>query len=88
MALDETTALCESKVGKQLKKFLKKNVVDAGLTEELAVIDKSLGGAIKEKLGTFSRAFEGLCFAFRKFREYERGTHAAVGEAEKLPMQS
>lgn len=51
MALDETTAMIESKVGKQLKKFLKKNVLDVGLTEELAVIDKNLGSAIKEKLG-------------------------------------
>lgn len=51
MAMEESTALIESKMGKQLKKFLKKNVVDAGLTSELAVIDKALGSAIKEKLG-------------------------------------
>lgn len=51
MAMEESTALIESKMGKQLKKFLKKNVVDAGLTSELAVIDKALGMSIKEKLG-------------------------------------
>jgi hypothetical protein len=30
-----------------LKKFLKKNVID----EELAIIDKKLGGIIQEKMG-------------------------------------
>lgn len=50
-AMEEVTALNESKMGKQLKKFLKKSVVEAGLTEELAVIDKNLGIHIKEKFG-------------------------------------
>ncbi|CAK4085340.1 unnamed protein product [Aphanomyces euteiches] len=38
-------------VGKSLKKFLKKHVKDAGVSDKLAVIDKAFGGAIKEKLG-------------------------------------
>ena len=50
-ALEEVTALNESKMGKQLKKFIKKQVVEAGLTDELAVIDKNLGLNIKEKFG-------------------------------------
>jgi len=41
----------DSKVGKALKKFLKKNVLDAGLKDKLAVSDKALGNMIKEKLG-------------------------------------
>ena len=40
----------DGKVGKSLKKFLKKHVKDAGLTDKLAVTDKALGGIIKEKL--------------------------------------
>jgi len=51
MAMEETTALIESKMGKNLKKFLKKNIVDKGISDELATIDKSLGSVIKEKLG-------------------------------------
>ncbi|KAI9917280.1 hypothetical protein PsorP6_012875 [Peronosclerospora sorghi] len=37
-------------MGKTLKKFLKKNVVDAGIKDKLAVSDKALGSLIKEKL--------------------------------------
>lgn len=42
-----------------LKKFLKKNVVD----EELAVIDKKLGGIVQEKLGIpcIYRCVLGVC---------------------------
>ncbi|KAJ9520892.1 hypothetical protein QJQ45_014115 [Haematococcus lacustris] len=46
-ALAAATALVDSKLSKPLKKFLKKNVID----EELAVIDKKLGGIVQEKLG-------------------------------------
>ena len=51
VAMEEVTALNESKVGKSLKKFLKKHIVEAGLSEDLAVIDKALGASIKEKFG-------------------------------------
>jgi len=51
MAMDEATALIESTMGKQLKKFLKKNIVDQGITDELAVLDRNLGSLIVEKLG-------------------------------------
>ncbi|CAD7932677.1 unnamed protein product [Amoebophrya sp. A25] len=51
MALEESAALIESKMGSQLKKFLKKNVVEKNLSEELSVIDSKLGSIIKEKFG-------------------------------------
>jgi len=38
-------------MGKGLKKFLKKNIVDKEIADELSVIDTKLGGVIKEKLG-------------------------------------
>ncbi|KAF0775224.1 hypothetical protein AaE_001074, partial [Aphanomyces astaci] len=41
----------DNTVGKSLKKFLKKHVKDAGLSDKLAVVDKAFGGVIKEKLG-------------------------------------
>lgn len=46
-ALAAATALVDSKLGKGLKKFLKKHAVG----EELAVLDKKLGGIVQEKLG-------------------------------------
>jgi len=50
-AMEACTELTEGTVGKSLKKFLKRNIVDAGLEENLAVLDKTLGGAINKKLG-------------------------------------
>ncbi|KAG7383329.1 Nucleolar protein 58 [Phytophthora pseudosyringae] len=49
-AVAAATDMVDGKMGKALKKFLKKNVVDAGLKDKLAVSDKALGSMIKEKL--------------------------------------
>lgn len=50
-AMEAVTELTEGTVGKSLKKFLKKNIVDPGLGEQLAVLDKTLGSSIHKKLG-------------------------------------
>jgi len=50
-AMEAATELTEGTVGKSLKKFLKKNIVDAGLSDSLAVLDKTLGVSINKKLG-------------------------------------
>lgn len=50
-AMQAVTELTEGTVGKSLKKFLKKNVVDAGLSDSLAVLDKTLGVSINKSLG-------------------------------------
>jgi len=50
-AMEACTELTEGMVGKSLKKFLKKNIVDAGLEQQLAVLDKTLGVNITKKLG-------------------------------------
>jgi len=50
-AMEAATELTEGTVGKTLKKFLKKNIVDKGLEESLAVLDKTLGQSINKKLG-------------------------------------
>eukprot|EP00921_Rhytidocystis_pertsovi_P015713 GHVQ01024947.1.p1 GENE.GHVQ01024947.1~~GHVQ01024947.1.p1 ORF type:complete len:431 (+),score=45.90 GHVQ01024947.1:132-1424(+) len=47
----EATAMIESKLGKGLKKFLKKNIVKQEVDKQLAVCDKALGGIIKSSLG-------------------------------------
>lgn len=50
-ALAAASSLIESKLSSDLKKFLKKNIVSKGLSDELAVSDAKLGGLIKDKLG-------------------------------------
>jgi len=50
-AMEAATELTEGVVGKSLKKFLKKNIVDKGLTDQLAVLDKALGTNVNKKLG-------------------------------------
>merc|ERR1711998_154176 len=49
-ALAAATAMVEGKLDKNLKKFLKKNIVDKELSDELIVSDSKLGGLLKEKL--------------------------------------
>lgn len=41
--------MVESKLSSELKSFIKTNIVKKELTDDLAVADKALGGAIKEK---------------------------------------
>jgi nucleolar protein 58 len=42
--VEDITALQEGKIGKDLKKFLKDNIVDKGKTKEsLVVVDRNLG---------------------------------------------
>lgn len=49
-AMEAITDITEGNMGKSLKKFLKKNIVDKGLEENLAVLDKTLGSNISKKL--------------------------------------
>jgi len=50
-AMEAATELTEGVVGKSLKKFLKKNIVDKGMSDQLAVLDKALGTSVNKKLG-------------------------------------
>jgi len=50
-ALSAAAAMVESKISSELKSFIKTNIVKKELTDDLAVADKALGGAIKEKFG-------------------------------------
>lgn len=49
-AMEAASDLTESVAGKSLKKFLKKNIVEPGLGEKLAVLDKALGVDVTKKL--------------------------------------
>lgn len=48
-AVDSAAAILESKVGKKLKKAIKKSIVKQSIVEELAVADPKLGTKIKDK---------------------------------------
>lgn len=48
-ALSSTTAVIEGKVNDTLENFISKTIVEKEITERLAVSDKRLGNAIKEK---------------------------------------
>jgi nucleolar protein 58 len=50
-AMEAATDIIEGQVGKSLKKFLKKNIVDQGVQDKLAVFDKTLAASIKSKVG-------------------------------------
>merc|ERR1711907_311340 len=50
-AMAAASALIDGKIDKTLKKFLKKNIVDKDLKDELIVSDAKVGGVIKDKLG-------------------------------------
>jgi len=50
-ALAAATSICDGKLDKGLKKFLKTTFVDKLAKQKLAVLDVKLGGLIKEKLG-------------------------------------
>lgn len=49
-AVVAATNLIENKLDKNLKKFLKKNIISKSVTDELAVADIKLGGLLKEEM--------------------------------------
>ena len=70
-ALAAASAIVESKMSKTMKKFLKKNIVNQELTEELAVADAKLGGVIKDKLDI-------SCIADNRVNELMRGIRSQM----------
>jgi len=69
-AMEAATELTEGTVGKTLKKFLKKNIVDKQLEQNLAVLDKTLGVSINKKLGIE------VCVLSDNLKEVMRGIRA------------
>jgi len=69
-AMEAATELTEGAVGKTLKKFLKKNIVDKQLETNLAVLDKTLGVSINKKLGIE------VCVLSDNLKEVMRGIRA------------
>lgn len=84
-ALKSTTALVESKMSKELKKFLTKEVVNKKLTDSIALSDSKLGGVIKEKLGiqcTHSAAIDEL------LRGIRGNIESLIGEVSESDMNA
>jgi len=51
VALEDCTKILEGGVPKSLKKFLKNNIINKDIQDQLAVTDKTVGKAISDKLG-------------------------------------
>eukprot|EP00195_Chlamydomonas_chlamydogama_P017712 CAMPEP_0202889986 /NCGR_PEP_ID=MMETSP1392-20130828/514_1 /ASSEMBLY_ACC=CAM_ASM_000868 /TAXON_ID=225041 /ORGANISM="Chlamydomonas chlamydogama, Strain SAG 11-48b" /LENGTH=512 /DNA_ID=CAMNT_0049573453 /DNA_START=175 /DNA_END=1713 /DNA_ORIENTATION=+ len=81
-ALAAATALVDSKLGKGLKKFLKKHAVD----EELAVLDKKLGGIVQEKLGISCVYSNAIMELSRGIRNQLQGLISGLGGTDLRPM--
>lgn len=70
-AVAAATSMVEGSLGKQLKKFLNKQIVKKELKEQLVVADKALTIPIKEKLGI-------SCIANSKMMELFRGIRSQL----------
>uniref|UniRef100_A0A7S0RFN5 Nop domain-containing protein n=1 Tax=Chlamydomonas leiostraca TaxID=1034604 RepID=A0A7S0RFN5_9CHLO len=81
-ALAAATALVDSKLSKPLKKFLKKHVSD----EELAIVDKKLGGIVQEKLGIPCIYSNGILELTRGIRSQLQGLISSMAGTDLRPM--
>uniref|UniRef100_A0A7S0YG14 Nop domain-containing protein n=1 Tax=Polytomella parva TaxID=51329 RepID=A0A7S0YG14_9CHLO len=81
-ALAAATALVDSKLSKGLKKFLKKNVGE----EELAVLDKKLGGIIQEKLEIACQYSSSILELSRGVRSQLSGLIGSLAGVDLRPM--
>ncbi|KAH8076315.1 hypothetical protein JL721_310 [Aureococcus anophagefferens] len=86
-AVAAATEHVESKLGKPLKKFLKKHVGDKALSVELGVADAKFGSLIKDKLGIpcAANAFVNECL--RGVRSLRRDAGRAVGLLDDLDKE-
>lgn len=71
-ALASATALVESKMSKDLKKFLTTNIVNKDAKETLGVADKNLGAVIKDKLNIKVFLFPSLYLHLSIFYNFTR----------------
>lgn len=81
-AVAAASDMVDSKIGKGLKKFLKK----ANISEKLAVTDKALGGMIKEKLGIQCVHDDGVNEMMRGIRNQMNSLISKVEDKEMKAM--
>ncbi|KCV69438.1 hypothetical protein H696_03867 [Fonticula alba] len=86
-ALSAATALLDNKVPKELKNFLKSEVLKKNLTDELAVADAKLGGVIKEKLGIACKHNDAINELMRGIRSQFSSLMSGLPEEELVAMQ-
>lgn len=68
-AVVAATSIIDSNMDKSLKKFLKKNIVDKEVTDELAVADSKLGGLIRDSLSIKCVHNDAIMEVFRNIRQ-------------------
>ncbi len=68
-AVVAATSIIDSNMDKSLKKFLKKNIVDKEVSEELAVADSKLGGIIRDSLSIKCVHNDAVMELFRNIRQ-------------------
>lgn len=83
-AVSAATAMVESKVTKDLKKFLKSSIVEKKLKDTLAVCDIKLAGAIKEKLSIPCVYDDSVLELMRGIREQLHQLLSGVSSEESL----
>ena len=85
-ALQAATALQDSSLSEPLRKFLKKNIVDAKVTEKLLVAEAKLGGTIKKELGVECRSDATTMELMRCIRSQLDSLLSEVSPAESRAM--
>merc|ERR1712072_1241689 len=86
-ALVAATAMVEGKLDKSLKKFLKKNIVDKELNDDLIVSDAKVGGLIKEKLNIGVQCDSSTLEVLRGVRQQFASLVPDISEAAMRQMQ-
>ena len=85
-ALKAVNSLLENKLSKSLKNFLKKNIVNKEISDELLVLDKKLCRVIEEKLGIKCAQGSGYLELVRGIRTQIEGLISGYSESEQKAM--
>ncbi|CAM9603973.1 unnamed protein product [Ectocarpus fasciculatus] len=86
-AVVAATSIVESSMDKNLKKFLKKNIISKEVEEELAVADIKLGGLIKDKMDIQCVCNESIMEMFRGVRNQMDSLLGGVESGDLKSMQ-
>lgn len=86
-ALKAATAICDNKLDKTLRKFLKSTLVDQKVKTKLAVVDSKLGGLISNKLGLKVVASNAIQELTRGIRTQIHSLLTDISEADSHAMR-
>lgn len=86
-AVAAAEAICAGKLDKTLKKFLKSSIVEKAVKGKLAVVDKTLGGLIKDKLGIKCVSDDAVLECMRGIRGQLSALISAISPADLQAMK-